>query len=46
MKFGLALPNFETMATRDAIARAAQLAEDGGWDSVWVTDHVGDKSRD
>lgn len=40
MKFGLALPNFETIATRDAIARAAQLAEEGGWDSIWVTDHV------
>ncbi len=40
MKFGLALPNFETIATRDSIVRAAQLAEEGGWDSVWVTDHV------
>jgi hypothetical protein len=46
MKIGLALPYFETIATRDAIARAAQLAGDGGWDSVRVTDHVGDKSRD
>ncbi len=40
MKFGLALPTFETIATRAAILRAANLAEEGGWDSVWVTDHV------
>lgn len=40
MKFGLALPNFDAVASRDSITRAAQLAEEGGWDSVWVTDHV------
>ena len=40
MKFGLSLPNFETIATRQSIVRATQLAEEGGWDSVWVTDHV------
>lgn len=40
MKFGLSLPTFETIATRDAIVRATQLAEEGGWDSIWTTDHV------
>ncbi len=40
MKFGLSLPTFETIATRDAIVRATQLAEEEGWDSIWVTDHV------
>lgn len=40
MKFGLALPSFDAIASRDSITRAAQLAEQGGWDSVWVTDHV------
>ncbi len=40
MKFGLCLPTFESIATRGAILRAAQLAEEGDWDSVWVTDHV------
>lgn len=40
MQFGLCLPTFETIATRDAIVRAARLADDEGWDSVWVTDHV------
>ncbi len=40
MKFGLTLPTFETIATREAILRATQLAEEGGWDSIWTTDHV------
>lgn len=40
MQFGLVLPTFEQIATRDAIVRASQLAEAQGWDSVWVTDHV------
>ncbi len=40
MQFGLCLPTFESIATRDAIVRAARLADDEGWDSVWVTDHV------
>jgi probable F420-dependent oxidoreductase len=40
VKFGLCLPTFETIATREAIVRAAQFAEEGDWDSVWVTDHI------
>lgn len=40
MQFGLWLPNFDTIGTRDTILAAARLAEDEGWHSVWVTDHV------
>jgi probable F420-dependent oxidoreductase len=40
MKFGLDLPHFNQIATRDSILDAARMAEDEGWDSVWVTDHV------
>ena len=40
MKIGLGLPTFDEWGTREAIVRAAQLAEADGWDSVWVTDHI------
>ncbi|TMC46982.1 MAG: LLM class F420-dependent oxidoreductase, partial [Chloroflexi bacterium] len=40
MKFGFCLPTFEAIATTETITRTAVLAEEQGWDSVWVTDHV------
>ncbi len=40
MQFGFCLPTFSTLGTRDAIVRALELAEQDGWDSVWVTDHI------
>ena len=40
MQFGFCLPTFESIATREIIARTAHLAEEQGWDSIWVTDHV------
>ena len=40
MKFGLLLPNFGAIASRDAIVNSARLAEELGFDSVWTTDHV------
>ncbi len=40
MQFGLCLPTFEQVATSEAISRAAQLADEDNWDSIWVTDHV------
>ncbi|MBI3914733.1 MAG: LLM class F420-dependent oxidoreductase [Chloroflexi bacterium] len=40
MQFGFCLPTFSTLGARDAILHSAELAEQDGWDSVWVTDHV------
>lgn len=40
MKFGLLLPHFGTHANRDMILDGAKLAEDLGFDSVWVRDHL------
>ncbi|MCA1553867.1 MAG: LLM class flavin-dependent oxidoreductase, partial [Chloroflexi bacterium] len=40
MQFGLCLPTFEEIATREAILHSAELAEREGFDSLWVTDHV------
>ena len=40
MQVGVCLPNYRALASPEAIARAAGLAEELGFDSVWVTDHV------
>jgi probable F420-dependent oxidoreductase len=40
MKFGVWLPNCRHLATPDIILSAAIRAEQLGYDSVWVSDHV------
>lgn len=40
MKFGLLLPHFGEHADRDKILRGSQRAEEAGFDSVWVRDHL------
>ena len=40
MKFGLLLPHFGEHADKDAILDGARLAEELGFDSVWVRDHL------
>jgi probable F420-dependent oxidoreductase len=40
MKFGIRLPNSGPLASRKAIFEAAKTAEDLGYDSVWVHDHI------
>lgn len=40
MKFGLLLPHFGPHASKENLLRGAQLAEQAGFDSVWVRDHL------
>lgn len=40
MKFGLVLPNYGPQASRLAIIDSAIVAENNGFDSVWLTDHL------
>ena len=40
MKFGIALPNFGKYAQRELILDIAKSAEDLGFDSLWVSDHI------
>lgn len=40
MKFGIALPNFGRYAQKESILDIANSAEDLGFDSLWVSDHV------
>ena len=40
MEFGLSLPHFSPIASPDNIRRMAQRAEELGFDSLWVTDHI------
>ncbi len=40
MKFGLCLPNFGGKISASALVELAVTAEESGFDSVWVTDHV------
>lgn len=40
MKFGVILPQFGNAASPQAIQRMANAAEDLGWDSVWLSDHI------
>lgn len=40
MRFGVCVPNFDALANRDAIVRVARQAEEDGWCSIWITDHI------
>jgi alkanesulfonate monooxygenase SsuD/methylene tetrahydromethanopterin reductase-like flavin-dependent oxidoreductase (luciferase family) len=40
MKFGLLLPHFGVYADRDRLLDGSRLAEQFGFDSVWVRDHL------
>ena len=40
MKFGVCLLNFGTGVNFDSMRQSAVLAEELGYDSIWVTDHV------
>jgi alkanesulfonate monooxygenase SsuD/methylene tetrahydromethanopterin reductase-like flavin-dependent oxidoreductase (luciferase family) len=40
MKFGLLLPHFGEHASREKLLEGSKLAEDVGFDSVWVRDHL------
>lgn len=40
MKFGFSLPHHGRLASADAIKRIAELSEEEGYDSVWVSDHL------
>lgn len=40
MKFGVALPNFGKYAKKDTILEIAKAAEELGFDSIWVSDHI------
>jgi alkanesulfonate monooxygenase SsuD/methylene tetrahydromethanopterin reductase-like flavin-dependent oxidoreductase (luciferase family) len=39
-KYGLLLPHFGEFADRDRLLEGSKLAEDLGFDSVWVRDHL------
>ena len=40
MHFGVILPNYGRKSSPDAIRRAAALAEELGFDSIWTTEHI------
>jgi len=40
MKFGIALPNYGKYASKELIVKIAKSAEDLGFDSLWVSDHI------
>ncbi len=40
MKFGLLLPHFGEEASREKLLEGSKLAENMGFDSVWVRDHL------
>jgi probable F420-dependent oxidoreductase len=40
MSYGIHLPQYGRVASSDAVARAAQHAEELGFTDVWVSDHV------
>lgn len=40
MKFGLLLPHFGEHADKEKLLEGSKLAEDMGFDSVWVRDHL------
>jgi probable F420-dependent oxidoreductase len=40
MEFGLHLPHVGPLATREGITAFAQLAEELGFDALWVSDHI------
>ena len=40
LRFGLDVGIYGRLATREMIFELAQMAESGGFDSVWLADHV------
>src|SRR5215216_440986 len=40
MQFGVSLPNFSRLGTREDVVEIAREAEALGYDSIWTTDHV------
>jgi len=40
MKFGVTVPNYGKYASKTEIVKIAQVAEELGFDSIWVSDHV------
>jgi alkanesulfonate monooxygenase SsuD/methylene tetrahydromethanopterin reductase-like flavin-dependent oxidoreductase (luciferase family) len=40
MKFGIYLPNFGPFGDARALARLAALAEQAGWDGIFIWDHI------
>lgn len=40
MQFGIALPNFSRLGTREAVVAIARAAEEMGYDALWTTDHL------
>jgi probable F420-dependent oxidoreductase len=40
MEIGVVLPTYRRLASRENIVKAAQMAEEAGFDSVWTSDHV------
>lgn len=40
MQFGVCLPTYRKLASTENIVETARRAEDLGYDSLWVTDHV------
>ena len=41
MEFGINLPHFAAFPSKAAILGVAKKAEELGYDSIWVTDHIG-----
>jgi probable F420-dependent oxidoreductase len=46
MKFGLVLPNYGPQASRYAIIDSALAAENFGFESIWLTDHLALPEKD
>jgi alkanesulfonate monooxygenase SsuD/methylene tetrahydromethanopterin reductase-like flavin-dependent oxidoreductase (luciferase family) len=42
MKFGISLQNYGPTNLPDKMLRIAQAAEQGGFDSIWVSGHLED----
>ena len=40
MQFGIAVPTYGRHARRESILEAALKAEELGYDSIWVPDHI------
>lgn len=40
MHFGLCLPHYRHLASPDAVLEGARAAEDAGFHSIWVSDHI------
>lgn len=40
MEFGLCLPHYRHLASPDVVLEGARAAEDAGFHSIWVSDHI------